>query len=234
MIELFRKEGHGHFQNEWLNSYHHFSFGEYYNPQRRQFGTLRVINDDEIKAGAGFGRHPHKDMEIITYVRSGAVHHQDSLGNEGVTAAGDVQVMSAGCGIEHAEFSAPDQDTTLFQIWIRPRENNLPPRWEQAAFPKQPTTEKLALLVSGRAEDEGQGALYIHQDAAIYGGRLPPGAALDHELSGAQAYIVISEGQADINGTVMAKGDGGEVTSEQALHIAALDEACELLVIELG
>jgi redox-sensitive bicupin YhaK (pirin superfamily) len=175
--------------------------------------------------------HPHKDMEIITYVREGAIEHQDSLGNKGRTAAGDVQVMSAGTGITHAEMAGKDGDTKLFQIWIHPRARHLQPRWEQAEFPKQPVTDALNLLVSGREKDADKNALTINQDAAIYGGRLTKGTRLSHAVSG-DAYIVLSEGAIRVNGTEMSEGDGAEVADERDLVIEALEDTV-LLVIEM-
>jgi len=231
VLTPFRFDDHGHVKFDWLDTHHHFSFGDYYNPQREGFGPLRVINDDLIKAGNGFPFHPHRDMEIITYVRTGTIIHKDSLGNEGRTSAGDVQVMSAGRGIIHAEHSDPAVDTTLFQIWIHPKEHGIAPRWDQKAFPKAPVNENLNLLVSGRAEDEGSDALKIHQDAAIYAGRLVKGTELTHALKG-PAYIVMSDGEATVNGTALKKGDGAEITDETALKILA-DSDAELLVIEL-
>ncbi len=233
MIRVFPKETLGGFQNEWLDSKHHFSFGEYYDDKRTSFGPLRVINDDLIRAGSGFDLHPHKDMEIITYVRTGAVHHRDTLGNKGQTVAGDVQVMSAGTGIAHAEHADPTDDTTLFQIWIKPNRKGLEPRWAQAEFPKTPVSDGLKLLVSGREKDAGTDALTIHQDAAIYGGSLTQGTALTHNVSGPTgAYVVVSAGEVDVNGTTMKMGDGAEVTGEQLLNIRGLTDA-ELLVIEV-
>lgn len=231
MLTPFRKDDLGHIKNNWLDSRFHFSFAEYHNPDRMGFGPLRVINDDLIRAGSGFGLHPHRDMEIITYVRKGTIIHQDNLGNEGRTNAGDVQVMSAGRGIMHAETSDPSSDTTLFQIWIHPRQRGVDPRWDQKEFPKKPVTADLNLLVSGRDADKDKDALLIHQDAAIYGGRLNPGTKITHPLKG-PAYLVMSEGQVTVNGTPFNAGDGAEITNEPSLEIAAETDA-ELLVIEL-
>lgn len=231
MLTPIRFDDLGHFKNDWLDTRYHFSFSDYHNPDRMGFGPLRVINDDIVRAGTGFGLHPHRNMEIITYVRKGAIIHTDSLGNEGRTQAGDVQVMTAGRGITHAEKSAPDQDTQLFQIWIHPRETGLAPRWDQRAFPKAPVTDRLNLMVSGRAADADAGALMIHQDAAIYGGRVLAGNALTHPLNG-PAYVVLSDGRATVNGTAMAAGDGAELRNETAIAIIA-DTDAEILVIEL-
>jgi redox-sensitive bicupin YhaK (pirin superfamily) len=233
MIRVFPRETLGGFENDWLNSKFHFSFADYYDEKRMGFGPLRVINDDLIKAGSGFDLHPHRDMEIITYVRTGAVHHRDTLGHKGKTGAGDVQVMTAGTGIAHAEHADPSDDTTLFQIWIQPNRRGLQPRWGQAEFPKAPVTGDLKLLVSGRESDADSDALTIHQDAAIYGGNLVKDTALTHNVRGnTGAYVVISAGEVGVNGTVMKVGDGAEITGEPTLNIRGLTDA-ELLVIEV-
>lgn len=233
MIRVFPREDLGGFKNDWLQSRFHFSFADYHDENRMGFGPLRVINDDLIKAGRGFDLHPHRDMEIVTYVRTGAVHHRDTLGHKGKTGAGAVQVMSAGTGIAHAEFADPDDDTTLFQIWIQPDRRGLPPRWAQAAFPKAPVSDSLKLLVTGRADEMADDVLSIHQDAAIHGGSLTKGTALTHNVRGKTgAYAVISAGEVEINGTVMKAGDGAEITAEPLLSIRGLTDA-ELLVIEV-
>lgn len=232
MITVYPYESLGAHDYGWLKARYHFSFGEYYNPARMGFGALRVINDDIIRAGAGFDPHPHRNMEIITYVRSGAITHQDSLGNEGRTEAGDVQVMSAGSGIRHAEYNREVIDTTLYQIWIEPREKNITPRWDSMRFPKHPANGTLPLLVSGRAGDEGRGALYINADAAIYGGRLQKGASIGQSLSGS-AYVLLSQGRAGLDGHVLKKGDGAEITDQGSVLIEAVEEA-EIIIIDLA
>lgn len=221
----------GHVDHGWLDARHHFSFGSYRDPNRTGFGRLLVINDDRIRAGRGFPTHPHDNMEIITYVRSGAITHRDDQGNEGVTRAGDVQVMSAGTGIHHSEYNLEDEDTTLYQIWIEPNQQDSAPRWEAREFPKEPVTEALIPLASGRDEDLMQGALMIYQDAAIHGGRLNKGTELTHPIRH-QAYVLASEGELEINGERMKKGDGAEITGTPELHIRALTDA-ELLVIDV-
>ena len=147
MIKTYTFEQLGHANHGWLDARHHFSFANYYNPERMGFGALRVINDDIIKAGAGFDTHPHKDMEIITYVRKGAITHRDSRGNQGRTEAGDVQVMSAGTGIFHSEFNLESEDTNLYQIWIEPNKIGVQPRWDAREFPTEETEGVLTLLV---------------------------------------------------------------------------------------
>lgn len=230
-VKIYPFDGLGRFQNDWLNARYHFSFSEYQNPDRTGFGTLKVINDDIVSPESGFGMHPHRDMEIITYVRSGAISHEDSLGNKGKTAAGDVQVMSAGTGIRHSEFNHEKEETNLFQIWITPRENRVAPRWDMRQFPKTPVTEALHLLVSGRKQDEAEGALYIHQDAFLYGGRLEAGAEISHKLHN-QAYLLVSEGEIALDGQVLKKGDGAEITAQEGIKIAARSDS-EVVVIDV-
>ena len=220
----------GHADHGWLDARHHFSFANYYDPRRMGFGALRVVNDDRIAGGRGFGKHPHSDMEIITFVRSGAISHRDSEGNAGRTEAGDVQVMSAGTGVFHSEENAEAVDTTLYQIWIEPAQTGVAPRWDARQFASAPG-EALALLVSGRAEDEGKGALFIHQDAAIWGGRLAKGAKLTQPLKHL-GYALVSEGSVMIDGVELQRGDGAEIRAADAVAIEALTEA-EVLLIDV-
>lgn len=232
MITVYPYENLGHANHGWLDAHHHFSFGMYHDPSRRAFGTLRVINDDTVAAGKGFGAHPHDNMEIITYVREGAITHKDNLGNQGRTGAGDVQVMSAGTGVFHAEYNLEKEDTRLYQIWINPSERDVKPRWEAKAFPKTPVSgNSLPVLVSGQPEHEGLGALYIHQDAAIYGGQLNKGTTLSQPIKH-QAYVLASIGEFTVNGQPLKEGDGAEVVGEQLLTITA-DSAAEIIVIDV-
>ncbi len=191
MLTVYPYASLGHADHGWLDARHHFSFARYWNPKRTQFGALRVINDDKVAAGQGFAPHPHDNMEIITYVRQGAITHKDSMGNVGRTGSGDVQVMSAGTGVTHSEYNLEKEDTRLYQIWIAPGEQNVTPRWEAKQFPRDAVTDRLALLVSGRPEDVGKGALFIHQDAAIYGGKLAAGTRLEQPIK-YQAYLLAS------------------------------------------
>ncbi|WP_286262103.1 pirin family protein [Thalassotalea atypica] len=222
------KANHG-----WLKANHHFSFGQYYNARRMGFGKLRVINDDEIAPQSGFPEHPHKNMEIISYIRSGAITHTDSRGNEGVTSAGQVQVMSAGQGIWHSEYNLTKSDVTLFQIWIEPNKQNVPPRWDTMTFPAKSTGDALPLLVSGYPEDKND-ALFIHQYARIYGGLLARQATVSHSIND-QAYVLASKGSFEISDgnqrTVLNKGDGAEITLSKQLEIRALVNS-ELLIID--
>jgi redox-sensitive bicupin YhaK (pirin superfamily) len=232
MIKIHKYEQLGHADYGWLNAHYHFSFAEFYDPARMGFGSLRVINDDIVKAGAGFDPHPHRDMEIITYVRRGAITHKDSLGNEGRTAAGDVQVMSAGSGIKHVEYNKENEDTNLYQIWIMPREKGVKPRWDAMKFPKTPVNDSLPLLVSGRKEDESNGGLYIHADAALYGGRISKGAKVAQKLHGL-GYVLCSEGEITLDGQRLKKGDGAEVSDQSEVTLAAPNVEAEVIVIDV-
>ena len=231
MITVYPYETLGHANHGWLDARHHFSFANYYNPDRMGFGVLRVINDDKIKAGSGFPMHAHRDMEIITFVRSGAITHRDSHGNHGRTEAGSVQVMSAGRGIHHSEFNLESEDTSIFQIWIEPKEDGITPRWDMASFNREAVSGALPLLASGRSEDEGKGALYIHQDAAISGGSVKAGTEIVQAIKG-QAYILVSSGEIEIYGQSLPKGTGLEVTDLESLSFKALTDA-EVIVIDV-
>lgn len=231
MLNIYPSETLGYADHGWLKARHHFSFADYHNPDRMEFGALRVINDDTIQAGRGFDMHPHKDMEIITFVRSGAITHRDSRGNEGRTEAGNVQVMSAGKGIYHSEFNLESTATTLFQIWIYPKEKHIEPRWDSAVFEKKTEGKTLPLLVSGRAEDQGKGALYIHQEASIYGGTLEKNQEIIQPIKD-QAYILISEGEIELDGLKLKKGDGAEVIDQKEIKLRALTEA-QILMIDI-
>ena len=233
MLKVIHYDDLGHVNMGWLDARYHFSFGRYVDRDRMGFGPIRVINDDIINPGTGFDLHEHKDMEIITYVRTGAIHHGDNLGNKGITRAGDVQVMSAGSGIHHSEAADPKEETTLYQIWIKPREQGITPRWKQAEISKAPVTDQLNLLVSGFAADQDKGALYIHQHAAIYGGTIKAGTKLNQEFPTSSLYILISEGSVQINNSPLChKGDGVEITGDRNLNIIAETDS-EILVIAI-
>lgn len=227
MITIYPYEELGHANHGWLDARHHFSFASYYNPDRMGFGALRVINDDVIKAGAGFDTHPHRDMEIITYVREGAITHRDSNGNVGRTEAGDVQVMSAGTGVFHSEFNMESEDTNIFQIWIEPNEQGVEPRWDSHEFPSAPASDELTLLVSG----DGRAPLSIHQESAIYAGTLLADTELAHPIKH-QAYILVSEGSVEIEGHKLTKGDGMEVDDMDSIRMVALEDT-KVLVIDI-
>ncbi|MEK9726139.1 MAG: pirin family protein [Rhodospirillaceae bacterium] len=224
MITVIPFEDLGAADMGWLNAKHHFSFAHYHDPDRMGVGALRVWNDDTIAPHTGFDPHPHRDMEIITYVRKGAITHEDSLGNKGRTAAGDVQVMSAGTGIVHSEYNREDEPTTLFQIWIHTDAKGHEPRWDQRQFPKDPVSGALPVLASG--DPDADGGLLIHQDARILGGRLNAGDSVTHELAdGRAAYLVVSEGAVTVNGQPAGLRAGVTVTGEPTLTITATADA---------
>jgi quercetin 2,3-dioxygenase len=225
-VRIFPFAELGRFENDWLSARYHFSFANWHDPRRMGLGPLRVWNDDRVRPGGGFGMHPHRDMEIITYVREGALTHEDSLGNKGRIGAGEVQVMSAGSGIVHAEQNDGDEDVTLFQIWIHPRRTGAKPRWEQATVPREPGA--LKTLVSGHGE-----VLTIDQDAALLAGVLPAGRTVTHALGrDRRAYIVPARGAIEVNGQVARTRDGVAVEGVDTLTITALDEA-EVVLLDL-
>src|SRR3954451_1174126 len=227
MIETRPFSSLGRFQNEWLNARHHFSFGNYHDQGRMGLGALRVWNDDQIAAGAGFDPHPHKDMEIITYVRSGAITHRDNLGNEGRTLAGDVQVMHAGRGIVHAEYNLEEEETRIFQIWLTPNRRGVEPGWGTRTFPE--AGEGLRVLAAGDGRD---GALPLYAEGAVLAGRLAAGQTIRHRLApGQRAYLVAATGSVTVNGVKLGTRDGAAVEGESALTITA-DEAAELVLVE--
>jgi len=232
MITLYPYETLGHANHGWLDARHHFSFASYRNPKRVGFGSLLVINDDTVAAGRGFSSHPHDNMEIITYVRQGAITHKDSMGNIGRTAAGDVQVMSAGTGVFHSEYNAESEDTRLYQIWIEPNELGVAPRWKAQQFPKQPVQGTLPVLVSGQAQHAGGQALFIHADAAIYGGVLAAGSTVKQPLKHQGAYLLVSVGEVAVGGVAMKAGDGAELLGEDVVTITAATDA-EVLLIDV-
>ncbi len=227
MIKLYPYSQLGTASYNWLKARYHFSFSSYYNPDRLNFGCLRVINDDIIKAKSGFDTHSHQNMEIITYVRSGAITHKDSNGNQGRTEAGDIQVMSAGSGISHSEFNLEDQETNLYQIWITPNKLNVKPRWDAKNFPKEFIKNKLRLLVSS----DSRAPLLIHQEADIYGGKMSKNTEINHKIKN-QIYVLASDGEFLIDDVTMKKGDGAEVTNQSTIKIKALQNS-EILVIDV-
>jgi redox-sensitive bicupin YhaK (pirin superfamily) len=230
MIERRPFAGLGSERLDWLDTHYHFSFAQYRDPERMGWGSLRVWNDDEIAPGAGFPPHPHADMEIITYVRHGAVSHEDSLGNKGRTEAGDVQVMSAGTGIRHAEFNQEGEPTRLFQIWILPTRRGGDPGWGTKPFPKDDRSGRLVPLASGDPSDAD--ALPIRADARVLGATLKAGETISYNLRpGRRAYLVPASGTVEINGTRLDPRDGAAIRDESELRIAALDDA-ELVLVD--
>jgi redox-sensitive bicupin YhaK (pirin superfamily) len=220
----------GHAHHGWLEARHHFSFAGYHDPDRMGWGALRVWNDDEIAPRNGFPPHPHRDMEIITYVRQGAITHEDSLGNKGRTAAGDVQVMSAGSGVRHSEFNLEDETTQLFQLWILPRQTGGAPSWGAKPFPKAERGGRFVALASGFPDDAG--ALSIRADARVSGATLQAGETVSYPLAArGHAYLVASKGQVEVNGLRLAERDGAAITAETELRVTALEDA-ELVLVE--
>lgn len=220
----------GRHSSDWLEARYHFSFADYVDPEHMGFGLLRVWNDDTIRPGTGFPPHGHRDMEIVTYVRQGAITHEDHLGNVGRTQAGDVQVMSAGSGIRHAEYNREAEDALIFQIWIHTARPGAPPRWGNRRFPGQERHGRLVPLALGReGHDE---ALPIYQDAAVLGATLPKGQGLRHPLAGRRAYLVPARGAVAIDGVRVDARCGAAVEGVEDLVIEALEDA-EIVVADL-
>ncbi|MBJ7447752.1 MAG: pirin family protein [Brevundimonas sp.] len=213
----------------WLDAKHHFSFANYYDPNRMNWGRLRVWNDDTIAAKSGFPPHPHSDMEIITYVRTGAITHEDSMGNRGRTGAGDVQVMSAGTGVRHSEFNLEDEPTTLFQIWIEADKRGAQPSWGAKVFPKSDRTGQFSVLASGDTTDD---ALTINADAKVLGATLNAGESLTYSLAeGRRAYLVPAVGEVEVNGVKLNARDGAAIADEPTITITAKADA-ELVMVD--
>ena len=230
MIDVRRFDSLGGADHGWLKARHHFSFANYYDPSRMGWGRLRVWNDDEIAARSGFPPHPHSDMEIITYVRTGAITHEDSMGNRGRTGAGDVQVMSAGAGVRHSEFNLEGETTTLFQIWIETDKPGAQPGWGQREFPKADRTGKFTVLASG--DPAGDDALGINADARVLGATLKAGESLTYDLApGRRAYLVPAVGAVDVNGVTLNARDGAGIVDETAITITATADA-ELVMVD--
>jgi redox-sensitive bicupin YhaK (pirin superfamily) len=233
MIDIRTHDSFGQTNIDWLQSRHHFSFGDYMRRDRMSFGPLRVVNDDWVKAGSGFPLHPHSDMEIITYVTDGAVHHKDNLGNSGTTPAGTIQVMSAGTGIAHAEYADAGTDTHLFQIWLRPSQRGLAPRWAQ-----RPLTDivpnRFAVLASGRDADLiNNDVMRIYQDAALIAGRFDAGTPITHALNG-PVYLVVAKGSFTLaGGQALNQGDAAAISDETLLQGVCGTDGAELLLLDL-
>ena len=233
MIELRPFASLGAANHGWLDARHHFSFADYYEPDRTSWGALRVWNDDTIAPRSGFPPHPHRDMEIITYVRTGAITHKDSLGNEGRTGAGDVQVMSAGSGIQHAESNLEDEETTLFQIWLLPDGRGGEPSWGAQPFPKDDRSGRFVTLASGIAGDEG--ALPIRSNARVSGATIRAGDSMTYSIGGDRhVYLVPATGRVRIgpqDGGVEAQArDGVAVTGVDSITLTAIEDSEIVLV----
>jgi quercetin 2,3-dioxygenase len=231
MVDIRRSAERGRTRLPWLDSRHTFSFGQYYDPDNMGFRALRVINDDRVDPGQGFATHPHRDMEIITYVLDGALEHRDSLGNGSVIRPGEVQRMSAGTGIRHSEFNASREDPVhLLQIWIEPAEYGLPPGYEQRALPAR-SGAGLVLAASSNARD---GSVTVHQDVDVYAGRLDRGATVTHPLArDRHAWVHVARGSVRVNDQLLQAGDGAAVSDETQLRLTA-DEPAEVLVFDLA
>ena len=228
MIDVRKFDSLGHANHGWLDARHHFSFANYYDPARMGWGRIRVWNDDTIGAKSGFPPHPHRDMEIVTYVRTGAITHQDSMGNKGRTGAGDVQVMSAGSGVVHAEYNLEDEATTLFQIWIESDKPGVAPGWGAKPFPKDSRDGAFQLLASGDADD---GTLTIHADARILGATLKAGSEIAIDADPERHLYLVPSGRVRVNGVEAGPRDGVAITGESRVTIEAEDEA-ELVLVD--
>jgi redox-sensitive bicupin YhaK (pirin superfamily) len=229
---IHKANDRGHSKISWLDSYHTFSFSHFYDPQRMGFRALRVINDDEIAAGAGFATHGHKDMEILTYVLSGAVEHKDSLGTGSVILPGEVQIMSAGTGILHSEFNpSQSEELHLLQIWIVPDTQGLAPRYEQKEFAAAEKRGKLRLVA---AKDGREGAVTIHQDVNLYSAILEQGDVINYQVSANRyAWLQIAKGTVNFNGQELFAGDGVQISGAENLEISTNSNA-EILLFDLA
>ena len=232
MIERRPFAALGGADHDWLKTKHHFSFAGYYDPKRIGWGALRVWNDDEIAPGTGFPPHPHADMEIITYVRQGAITHQDSLGNEGRTEAGDVQVMSAGTGIRHSEYNFERETTKIFQIWIEPSSRGGKPSWGAKPFPKRDRSGRFVALASGSEEDTSD-ALPIRANARVLGATLRADETAEYfPGERRRVYLVPALGSIDVNGVRIDERDGAAIEGEQRLRIKAHGDT-ELILVDV-
>ena len=232
MITIRKASERGHANHGWLNTYFTFSFAEYHDPKHVRFGTLRVINDDTIAPGGGFGTHPHNDMEIITYVLEGALEHKDSMGKTGVIHAGEIQKMTAGSGITHSEYNHSKTDPIhLLQIWIFPSEKGLKPSYEEKSFSDENKRGRLCPIVS---PDRREGSLKIHQDAVVYASILGKDETVEHVIApGRRVWIHVARGQVRLNDIELDGGDGAAVTGEPGIVLTGKNHG-EILVLDLG
>ena len=232
MILVRKSNDRGHADHGWLDSRFTFSFSDYYDPQHVQFRTLRVMNDDRIAGGGGFPTHPHRDMEIVTYVLEGALAHKDSMGNGSVIKPGDVQYMSAGTGVAHSEFNASDSETAhLYQIWMFPDRQGYKPAYDQKHFTDADKRGKLRLVVSPDGRD---GSVQIRQDNELYATVLAPGESVEHTLKpDRHAYVQVARGSVTLNGEPLEAGDGAAISAEKSLRLAGVSDA-EVLLFDLA
>ena len=232
MITIRKSEERGHFDLGWLDTYHTFSFDQYFDPGHMHFRSLRVINEDRVAPAKGFPTHSHRDMEIITYILSGALEHRDSMGNGSVIRPGDVQRMSAGSGVSHSEFNpSPSEPCHLLQIWILPNERNLTPGYEQKSFSEEKRRGKLRLIASPDGPD---GSVTIHQDARVFASLLDPNDSVTHRFAAScHGWLQVARGTLMIGDLQLNQGDGAAISNESEIEIAALDKA-ELLLFDLS
>jgi hypothetical protein len=231
MVTIRRSAERGHANHGWLDSYHSFSFADYYDPQHMGFSTLRVINEDYVAPGTGFGTHPHRDMEIITYILAGELEHKDSMGNGSVIRPGDVQRMSAGTGVLHSEFNpSPDKQVHLLQIWIQPNARGVKPGYEQKRFEDAEKRGRLRLVAS---PDGAEGSVTIHQNARVYAGLVDGAERVEHSLAaGRTAYVHVARGTVTVNGNPLAAGDALKAEGESRITLEAGRDA-EVLLFDL-
>jgi redox-sensitive bicupin YhaK (pirin superfamily) len=232
MIQLRKANERGHAEHGWLDSYHSFSFADYHDPRHMGFRSLRVINEDRVAPGRGFPTHPHRDMEIISYVLDGSLSHKDSMGTGSVIKPGDVQRMSAGTGVLHSEFNASNEDQVHFlQIWLLPERRNLPPGYEQKSFDDAQKRGKLRLVASRDGRD---GSVTVHQDVALYAGLFDAGERGEHALSpGRHAWVHVARGNARVNGVELGPGDAAQLSEEGRVLVEGVSGG-EVLVFDLG
>ena len=232
MIEVIPSETRGSADHGWLKAKHTFSFAEYHNPKRVHFGPLRVINEDRIAPGQGFGTHPHKDMEIVTYPISGAIEHKDSMGNGTVITAGEVQRMTAGSGVQHSEFNhSQDEELHLLQIWMFPEKKDLEPGYEQKMFARDDKLNQLRLIAS---RDGRNGSVTVHQHVDLYASVLQKDKELEMGIAESnKIFVQVVSGEITVNGQTVAGGDGAQITNERELSINGQSEA-EFLVFDMG
>lgn len=232
MIYIRKSAERGATNIEWLESYHSFSFGEYYDPNHMGFGSLRVINDDIIKGGGGFGEHGHKDMEIVTYMISGTLAHKDSIGNVETIKAGEVQRMSAGKGIRHSEFNASESEAArLLQVWFLPEEAKRQPGYEQKKFSQEDKRNKLKLVVS---HDGVDGSLKIGQDVDFYASIVDKGKTISHKVNDRKIWLQVARGELELNGSILKEGDGAAIKDEAELNIKGVSDESEFVLFSMN